>query len=144
MYCVAQTKRCMPCSLAISLETRPIKILMGVVSRLAIQLRSRDAHPRDPSHMLCLAFACARSPIATIKSIVQRISFIHASIVKKMGKRIRRRFKKVIKTVTKIILCRGCSTQVIPIDDNQTDSSIRDTNPKHSKMKVIIILLTPL
>ena len=76
-YCVAQTKRCMPCSLAISLETRPIKILVGVVSRLAIQLRSRDAHPRDPSHMLCLAFACARSPIATIKSIVQRISFIH-------------------------------------------------------------------
>ncbi|XP_064394823.1 uncharacterized protein LOC135342069 isoform X1 [Halichondria panicea] len=47
-----------------------------------------------------------------------------------MGKRIRRRFKKVIKTVTKIIFCRGCSTQVIPIDDNQTD-----TNPKHSKMK---------
>ena len=74
------------------------------------------------------------SPIATIRSSVQRISFIHASIVKKkMGKRIRRRFKKVIKTVTEIIFCRGCSTQVIPIDDNQTD-----TNPKHSKMKVII------
>ncbi len=55
--------------------------------------------------------------------------------IEKMRKRIRRRFKKVIKTIIKFISCTGCSTKVTPIgiDEDQTV-----VDPRHSKMKVII------
>ncbi len=86
--------------------------------------RSRCASRATWIHR-ALAFACAVSD----SDLACREFHLFMQVLKKMGKRIRRRFKKVIKTVTKIIFCRDCSTQVIPIDDNQTD-----TNPK---MKVI-------